>query len=43
MKLSSIRHGYVNAFYYRNPAVFHRYVLSGRTTLQMLGWMFKHQ
>ena len=42
MRLSSKRHGYVDAFYYKNSTVFHRYNLNGRTTAEKLNWMFKH-
>jgi hypothetical protein len=42
MKLSSKRHGKVNAFYYTNPAVFYTYALSGHTIAERLNWMFKH-
>ncbi len=42
MKLSSKKHGRINAFYYKNPANFHTYALGGRTTAERLNWMFKH-
>jgi hypothetical protein len=42
MKLSSKRHGFVNVYYYRDPAGYHRYKLSGRTIAQILNWMFAH-
>ena len=42
MKLSSKKHGRINAFYYLNPAVFHTYALSGRTISERLNWMYKH-
>jgi hypothetical protein len=42
MRLSSKRHGKINAFYYKNSTVFHRYNLNGRTTAEKLNWMFKH-
>jgi hypothetical protein len=42
MKLSSKKHGRINVFYYKNPAVFHTYALSGRTITERLLWMFVH-
>ena len=42
MKLSTKRHGLVKAYYYRNPARYHRYKLCGRTIAQRLNWMFAH-
>src|SRR5271165_4544088 len=42
MKLSTKRHGFVKAYYYRDPAGHHRYKLNGRTIAQRLDWMFKH-
>jgi hypothetical protein len=42
MRLSTKRHGYVSAFYYKDPALPHRYVLNGRTAAGNLVWMFEH-
>jgi hypothetical protein len=42
MKLSTKRHGQLDAFYYPNPTVFHRYRLNGRTIASKLDWMFDH-
>jgi hypothetical protein len=42
MRLSPKRHGYVCAFYYKDPALPHRYVLNGRTAAGNLSWMFEH-
>ena len=42
MKLTSKKHGKINVFYYKNPAVFHTYTLSGRTIAAHLNWMFAH-
>jgi hypothetical protein len=42
MRLSAKRHGYVCAFYYKDPALPHRYVLNGRTAAENLDWMFEH-
>jgi hypothetical protein len=42
MKLSTKRHGQLDAFYYPNPEVFHRYRLNGRTITDKLTWMFSH-
>ena len=42
MRLSTKKHGYVTAFYYKDPALPHRYVLNGRTAVGNLVWMFEH-
>jgi len=42
MRLSTKRHGYVSAFYYKDPALPHRYILNGRTAAGNLVWMFEH-
>jgi hypothetical protein len=42
MKLSSKKHGKINAFYYKNSAVFHTYTLGGLTIAAHLNWMFTH-
>jgi hypothetical protein len=42
MNLSGKKHGVVNVFYYKNPAVFHAYRLDGRTIATKLKWMFDH-
>jgi hypothetical protein len=42
MNLSSKKHGRINAFYYKDPNLFHTYALAGRTTAERLNWMFKH-
>ena len=42
MRLSTKRHGYVSAFYYKDPLTPHRYVLNGRTAAGNLVWMFDH-
>jgi hypothetical protein len=42
MKLSTKRHGFVNVYYYRDAAGYHRYKVSGRTIAQRLNWMFAH-
>ena len=42
MKLSSKKHGNINAFYYKNPQTFHTYALAGRTIATHLNWMFVH-
>jgi hypothetical protein len=42
MKLSTKRHGYVKAFYYKDANLPHRYLLNGRTAAGNLVWMFDH-
>ena len=42
MNLFSKKHGKTDAFYYKNPAIFHTYTLNGRTIATRLNWMFKH-
>jgi hypothetical protein len=42
MRLSTKKHGYVSAFYYKDPVTPHRYLLNGRTAAGNLDWMFEH-
>jgi hypothetical protein len=42
MRLSTKKHCYICAFYYKDAATSHRYVLNGRTAAGNLDWIFEH-